>query len=199
MTDIRNLSRTIVPKSDQLNAEQLLAGPMTITITDVRVSDSAEQPVIIHYAGEDGRPYKPCKSMRRVMIFGWGEDGSQWIGRSLTLYNDMGVRWGGEAVGGLRISHMSHIDKDIRVALTLTRGKKSLHDIKRMKAPESNKAADAMKDKAANVAQKVANGEAAEVAATLAGLKKEARDALWLHLDQATQDALNAVWPEQAA
>lgn len=196
-TDIRNLSRTIVPKSDQLNAEQLLAGPMTITITDVRVSDSAEQPVIIHYAGEEGRPYKPCKSMRRVMIFGWGEDGREWIGRSLTLYNDTSIKWGGEAVGGLRISHMSHIEKDIRVALTLTRGKKSLHDIKRMKAPEPAKA-DPMKDKAANVAQKVANGEAADVAATLAGLKKEALDALWSNLDAATQDALNAVWPEKA-
>jgi len=36
MSDISNLSDTIVPKSDQLNADQLLGGSMTITVTDVR-------------------------------------------------------------------------------------------------------------------------------------------------------------------
>ena len=49
MFDVHDLRPTIVPKSDQLNAEQLLGGPMTVTVTDVRVSDSAEQPVSIHY------------------------------------------------------------------------------------------------------------------------------------------------------
>ena len=57
---VEDLRATIVPKSDQLNAEQLLSGPMTIRVTEVRVSDSAEQPVVVHYEGDDGRPYKPC-------------------------------------------------------------------------------------------------------------------------------------------
>lgn len=54
--DVTDLRATIVPKSDQLNAEQLLAGPMTVTITEVRVSESAEQPVIVHYEN-DGIAY----------------------------------------------------------------------------------------------------------------------------------------------
>ena len=95
MSDISNLSDTIVPKSDQLNADQLLGGSMTITVTDVRRGQSDDQPVIVHYQGDEGRPYKPCKTMRKVLIFAWGDDGHAWIGRSMTLYNDPEVKFGG--------------------------------------------------------------------------------------------------------
>ena len=129
---IEDLRPTIVPKSDQLNAEQLLGGSMTITVSDVRVSDSGEQPVIVHYAGENGRPFKPCKTMRKVLIHAWGPDGRAWIGRSMTVYNDPAVKFGGEDVGGIRISHMSDIERDVKVSLTSTRGKKAKYEIKRM-------------------------------------------------------------------
>ena len=130
--DISNLRHTIVPKSDQLNAEQLIAGPMTITVTDVRLGNTDEQPLIVHYEGEDGRPYKPCKTMRKVLIFAWGEDGRVWPGRSMTLFNDPSVRFGGATVGGIRISHMSDIDREIVLSLTATKGKKAGHTIKPM-------------------------------------------------------------------
>ena len=123
MSDITNLRDTIVPKSDQLNSEQLIAGPMMITVTNVRRGDG-EQPLVIGYHGDNGRPYKPCKTMRKVLIFAWGEDGSQWIGRSMTLFNDPAVKFGGVAVGGIRISHLSHIDRELKLSLTATRGKK---------------------------------------------------------------------------
>ena len=72
MTD---LAKTIEPKSDQLNADDLIAGPRTIVITAVRANaGSAEQPVSISFEGDDGKPYKPCKSMRRVMVHVWGPD-----------------------------------------------------------------------------------------------------------------------------
>lgn len=124
LADISNLSDTIVPKSDQLNADQLLGGSMTITVTDVRRGQSDDQPVIVHYQGDEGRPYKPCKTMRKVLIFAWGDDGHAWIGRSMTLYNDPEVKFGGVKVGGIRISHMSHIERDIALSLTSTKGKK---------------------------------------------------------------------------
>lgn len=123
MSDISNLRDTIIPKGDQLNSEQLLNGPMTITITGV-ARGSDDQPIIIHYKGENGRPYKPCKTMRKVLIFAWGEDGNQWVGRSMTLFNDLSVKWAGVAVGGIRISHMTHIERQISLQLTATRGKK---------------------------------------------------------------------------
>ncbi len=128
MSDVTDLRGTIVPKSDQLNAEQLLAGDMTITVTDVRMG-SEDQPVILHYENDMGRPYKPCKTMRKLLIFAWGEDGRRWIGKSMTLYNDQQVRFGGMTVGGIRISHLSHIDREISVSLTATKGKKAQHNI----------------------------------------------------------------------
>jgi hypothetical protein len=70
-----NLNATIIPKSDQLNADDLISGPRTIKITAVE-SGSAEQPVSIQYHGGTGRPYKPSKSMRRVLVAMWGTDGN---------------------------------------------------------------------------------------------------------------------------
>lgn len=131
-TSVRDLRDTIVPKSDQLNSEQLLSGPITITVTDVRRGGGEEQPIIIHYEGEGGRPYKPCKSMRKVLVFAWGADGRDWIGRSMTVYNRPDVKFGGEEVGGIRISHLSHIDRDISISLTATRGRKEQTRIKRL-------------------------------------------------------------------
>lgn len=127
--DVSNLRPTIIPKSDQLNADQLVGGSMTVTVTDVRVTASDDQPVIVHYQGDAGRPYKPCKTMRKVLIFAWGEDGRQWVGRSMTLYNDPSVRFGNAEVGGIRISHMTDIDQPVRVSLAATKGKKALHNI----------------------------------------------------------------------
>lgn len=132
MIDITDLRPTIVPKSDQLNSEQLLGGPMTITVTDVRSGSGEDQPVSIHYANDAGRPFKPCKTMRKVLILAWGHDARGWIGKSMTLFNEPSVKFGGMEVGGIRISHMTDIPKDIHVQLTATKGKKSPHAIKRL-------------------------------------------------------------------
>ena len=129
---VEDLRPTIIPKSDQLNAEQLLGGPITVTVSDVNVSDSGEQPVVVHYVGENGRPFKPCKTMRKVLVYAWGADGRQWGGRSMTLYNDPSVKFGGDEVGGIRISHLTDIERDVKVSLTSTRGKKAKYEIKRM-------------------------------------------------------------------
>ena len=129
MIDITDLRPTIVPKSDQLNSEQLLGGPMTITVTDVRSGSGEDQPVSIHYANDAGRPFKPCKTMRKVLILAWGHDARGWIGKSMTLFNEPSVKFGGMEVGGIRISHMSDIPKKINVQLTATKGKKAPHEI----------------------------------------------------------------------
>lgn len=134
MTAAKNLRDTIIPKSDQLNADQLLTGPITIKITGVVRNTSADQPLTINYDGEAGRPYKPCKTMRRVLIKLWGDDGSQWIGRGITLFNDPEVKWAGAKVGGVRISHMTDIEGDtVQMSITETRGKKSPFTVRRLK------------------------------------------------------------------
>lgn len=133
MSNISNLKDTIIPKSDQLNAEQLLGSSMTVRVTAVHRRESAEQPISINYENDNGRPYKPCKTMRKVLILAWGEDGNQWTGKSMTLFCDQNVKWAGEKVGGVRISHMSHIEREISVSLSATRGKKQMHVIKELK------------------------------------------------------------------
>jgi hypothetical protein len=129
MYDVTDLRSTIIPKSDQLNADQLVGGPMTIKVTDVRTGSTDEQPIIVSYEGDAGRPFKPCKTMRRVLIYAWGPDGREWIGRSMTVYNDPRVRFGGDEVGGIRISAMSHIEREIQIRLSASKGKKALHSI----------------------------------------------------------------------
>jgi hypothetical protein len=125
MTD---LTKTIEPKSDQLNADDLIIGPMTITVTAVKLL-SGEQPVSICYHGDNGKPYKPCKSMRRLLISVWGSDGNKYIGRSMTIFRDNSVTFGKDAVGGIRISHMSHIDHRVTIALTKSRGRREPYTV----------------------------------------------------------------------
>lgn len=117
-----DISDTLAPKSDQLDYEDLLAGPRTFTITGVR-KGTAEQPVQIDLAEFD-RPWRPGKSMRRLLVAVWGADASQYVGRQVTLYGDPTVKFGGIAVGGTRIRAVSHIDKPTAVMLMVSRGKR---------------------------------------------------------------------------
>lgn len=117
-----DMSQTIAPKSDQLNADDLIGGPRTITVTRVTGNEgNAEQPVNCFFEGDDGKPFRPCKSMRRVMVKLWGPDASKYAGRSMTLYRDPKVKWGGMEVGGIRISHMTGLDKPETMALTASK------------------------------------------------------------------------------
>jgi hypothetical protein len=116
-----DISETLAPNSDQLDAIDLVSGPRTFTITKV-TANNAEQPVNIHLA-EFPRVWRPGKSMRRVLAACWGTDASTWVSRRVTLYCDESVRFGSEVVGGTRISHLSHIDKPKSVPLLVSRGK----------------------------------------------------------------------------
>jgi hypothetical protein len=139
MNDIENLRDTIDPKSLQMNADDLLNTTKVIRVTSVKRGSSKEQPVVIEYSGMNGKPYLPCKTMRRVLIAAWGEDGRDWQGRSMKLYCDPEVMFGGVKVGGIRISQMSHIDKDLKLMLSVSRAKRAESKITRLQAyPEAD-------------------------------------------------------------
>jgi len=129
-----DLRQTITPKSDQLNADDLIAGPITVRVTRVSLCEDPDQPVAISFEGDGGKPYKPCLSMRRVLVSVWGPDGSAYVGREMTLYRDEKVRFGGVEVGGIRISHMSAIDKPVTIPLTVTRGVRRPYQVKPLPA-----------------------------------------------------------------
>src|SRR5690554_6228979 len=105
-----DLTESIAPTSDQLNADDLIPGPRTFTVERVSAG-SAEQPVDVHLVESPGRAYRPSKSMRRVMVAAWGKEAGAYSGRRLTLYRDPEVTFGRDKVGGVKISHLSHIDK----------------------------------------------------------------------------------------
>ena len=119
-----DITDSLAANSAQQNYDEYLAGPKTVTVSEVR-QGTAEQPVEVHLVEHPGKPFKPAKSVRRVLAAAWGTDASKWTGRRLTIYGDPSVRYGGKEVGGLRVSHVSHIDKPITVALTVTRGKRA--------------------------------------------------------------------------
>ena len=130
MTNEVDIRKAIQARSDQLNSDDLLAGSITGAITNVRAGNK-EQPVQIDLDCWHV-PYKPCKSMIRVLAACWGDNAKDWHGRSMTLYNDPEVVYGGIKVGGIRISHLSHLESDMTISLTKTRGKKAPFVVRRL-------------------------------------------------------------------
>lgn len=138
-----NVATTIIPKSDQLNFEDLITGPRTVRITGVSPG-STEQPLAVHYEGEEGRPYKPSKTMRRLMVGMWGSESDDWVGQSMTLYGDPNVKFGGQAVGGIKISHATGIEREFVAVLSVTKGKREPFKVQPLKveAPAVEKPVD---------------------------------------------------------
>lgn len=119
-----DIANSLAPRSDQINADDLVAGPMTVTIRQV-VGGKAEQPFDFLLEGTD-RAFRPAVTMRRLIAAAWGTNGDAYVGRRITIYRDPEVMFGKDKVGGIRISHMSHIDKRLEIKLQTTRGKRSL-------------------------------------------------------------------------
>lgn len=104
-----DLTGTTEAKADQLNAVDIVGGDLVITLTHGK-NVSGDQPIALHYEGDNGKPFKPCKQMRRLIKHAWGNRFDP-KGRQISLYCDPEVTWGGDKVGGIRINAMSHIDK----------------------------------------------------------------------------------------
>lgn len=116
-----DITNALAPKSDQLDAVDLLGSPPRVfTITDVS-EGNAEQPVQIKLA-EFPRVWRPSKGMLRVLAGCWGKDTKAWHGRQVELYCDLDVTFGPNKVGGIRISRLSHIEKRTSVPMILKRG-----------------------------------------------------------------------------
>lgn len=165
-----DLTESIAPKSDQLNADDLISGPVTVTIREVG-KGSAEQPVDVHLVEFPGRAYRPSKSMRRVMVMAWGAEASAYAGRRLELFRNPEITFGRDKVGGIEISRLSHIDKPLTVALTATRGKRKNFTVQPLAvapAPTITTNGAIPADVLASTQRAVAEGKTAEYIAWLA-------------------------------
>jgi cytochrome c556 len=72
------------------------------------------------------------------LVYTWGADGTTFIGRAMTLYRDPSVKFGGLEVGGIRISHMSDIEKPVTMALTATRANRKPFTVQPLKGNAAN-------------------------------------------------------------
>jgi len=129
-----NLTNTVAPKSDQLNADDLIAGPITIKISGI-TAGSPEQTVNISFDGDNKRPWRPSKGMRLVLVALYGAKSSAYIGKRVTLYNDPTVTFGPDTTGGIRISHASDIREAMIIALTVKKGKRKPYRVDPLPAP----------------------------------------------------------------
>jgi len=106
-----DITDALAPTSDQLDAVELV-NPRTFTIdTGSKLGTRDGKTVAEIRLVDFPRVWRPSKGMLDVLAACWGTDGKQWAGRSLTLYCDPDVMYGRDKVGGIRISHLSHIDK----------------------------------------------------------------------------------------
>jgi len=163
---IVDLTESIIPRSDQINADDLISGPVTVTISEV-VKGSAEQPVDVRLVEFPSRAYRPSKSMRRILVMAWGPEASAYSGRSLTLYRNPEITFGKDKVGGIEISHLSHLEKPLTVALTATRGKRKSFTVKPMPAPAAPNPNEIPADVIANTQKAITNGTASDYIAWL--------------------------------
>lgn len=123
-----DIAATTEPRSDQQNFDDYQGGPRTVTISEVRAG-STDQPVELHLAEYPGRPYKPSKSMRRVLVAAWGSEAEAYVGRRMKLVGDPTVKFGGSVVGGIKIAALSNMDKRLTISLTVTKGKRAPHTV----------------------------------------------------------------------
>lgn len=122
-----DIAKAIEPRSDQQNYDDLITGPRTVTVE--AVDQDKEGRASIHLTEYPGRPFKPSKTNLRLIAQAWGTHAPDWTGRRLTLTGDPTVRFGGQQVGGIRVTALSHIEKAFTANLTTTRGKRAPYKV----------------------------------------------------------------------
>jgi len=147
-----DFGETLTAKSDQLNADDLVGGAITVQIIDAKRGDSPEQPLVLRLS--DGhRPWKPCKTARRILAACVGSTNTgALIGRWVRLYRDPDVTWAGKAVGGIRVDGMSGLAKPVTIALALNKKAKAEHRISPIQPPTADKPSQPPTDPLADLA-----------------------------------------------
>ena len=120
-----NIRKAMAAKSDQLNADDLISGPRTIRVRGVK--EGSDGKIHVSFDGDDNKPWKPSKTALRCLAAVWGDDGEKWVGLHCTIYNDETVKWAGEEVGGIRVSHLEGLSQPRKLMLAYARGKKKEH------------------------------------------------------------------------
>ena len=131
-----DISNALIAKSDQVNAIDLISGPQTVTVLEVTEGTAEQRVNITTDIFGPGRPFKPSKTVLRILASAWGKETTAWVGRAMTIYRDPEVRWAGEAIGGIRVSALTHIDKPMTLSLPTSKGKHSKATVTVLEQPK---------------------------------------------------------------
>jgi len=111
----------IKKNTDQLNYEDFLGG-ITRVVTIAGVKPGAKEAQYdIEIEGDD-RYWRPPATILKLLVLAYSDETVNWVGKKAQLYGDPNVKMKGVKVGGIRVSHLSHIDKPLTASLTITRG-----------------------------------------------------------------------------
>ena len=170
-----DLSKALAPKTDQIDATDLIGNPPQIfTIKSVSENGSEladQQPVNIRLE-ETNLFYRPSKGMLRVLADNWGKDVQKWVGRKLELYGDPNVYFGKEKRGGTRISRLSHITAKHSTLINPRGGRGAYWEVKPLPvetAPATDPRIEALKAEWATATDERKEAIKAEVAALQSG------------------------------
>lgn len=153
-------------KTDQLNYEHFLGGSITFKVSRIgSKKDQGKKKLLIYMEGHEGTPFVPCMGMIKCLSSpdGWGEKLADWVGRSITLFGDSKVMFGAKEIGGVRVSHISHIAADYVTKITERRGVRIDYLIRKLAAtlaaPAAAYPADQFADKLTAMRKAIADGK----------------------------------------
>lgn len=174
MEFMQDMSKFTYNDSDQIIAADLLGGPEVGKIIRMEETEDKKRPLKIFLEGFD-KPFLPCLTSRRLLLGCWGKDGTKWIGRSMRLYREPEVTYGGDKVGGARFSHLTDLESD-QVTITVQKNKKQTEKItiyRLVIGEQKPMSPEVFKEKLPKVAEAIKSGKLDAMAA-IARLEKTA-------------------------
>ena len=118
----------IKKNTDQLNYEDFLGG-VTRVVTIAKVEKGRKEAQYDISIEEDDRYWRPPATILKLLKLAYGAEGADWVGKKAMLYGDPDVKMKGVKVGGIRVSHLSHIDGPLTASLTVTRGQTAVFTV----------------------------------------------------------------------
>jgi hypothetical protein len=118
----------IKKNTDQLNYEDFLGG-VTRTVIIAKVEKGRKEAQYDIAIEGDERYWRPPPTVLKQLKLAYGDEGADWVGKAATLYGDPDVKMKGVKVGGIRVSHLSHIDEPLTASLSVTRGQTGIFTV----------------------------------------------------------------------
>lgn len=118
----------IKKNTDQLNYEDFLGG-VTRTVTIAKVEKGRKEAQYDIAIEGDDRYWRPPATVLKLLKLAYGDEAADWEGKRATLYGDPDVKMKGVKVGGIRVSHLSHLAGPLTASLTVTRGQTGIFTV----------------------------------------------------------------------